>query len=202
MIEISSHAIQVEGAKVHYLKAGPEQAGRTVVLLHGASFSAETWRQIGTLAVLAESGYPVSAVDLPGFGKSAPGKTSADTWLCVLLDLLDISQPVIVSPSMSGRYSLPFVTKYLDRIAGFVAVAPVGIPSYQNQLDQIKIPVLAVWGENDDVVPRQHAQLLVRSVKQGRLVTIPGGSHAPYMSDPAAFHATLLEFLNALAPGS
>lgn len=192
-----SHWIEVEGGRIHYLSEGPPQ-GRAVVLLHGASFSAETWRQIGTLAALAEAGYLAYAVDLPGFGKSAATITSPRTWLCVLLDLLEIARPVIVSPSMSGRFALPFVTEQPQCAAGFVAVAPVGIPAFEGQLDQIAIPVLAVWGENDRIVPLEQADLLVRSVKQGRKVVIPAATHAPYMSNPAAFHAELLKFLSEL----
>ena len=58
--------------------------------------------------------------------------------------------------------------------------------------------MLAVWGEHGTIVPQEQADLLVGSVENGRKVVIPGGSHAPYMSDPAAFHAALLEFLSEL----
>jgi pimeloyl-ACP methyl ester carboxylesterase len=193
-MDIQSNTANIGGNKVHLLTAGPDD-GLPVVLLHGASFTSKTWQDIGTIAALAEAGYRVLAVDLPGFGQSDSTGTSRTEWLGQLLDELKIAKPVIVSPSLSGRFALPFVTDQPDRVAGFVAVAPVAIDRHRNKLAQIACPVLAVWGEHDRTIPFEHADALVQAAEQGRKVIVPGGSHAPYMSDPATFHRELLTFL-------
>ncbi|MFQ5806562.1 MAG: alpha/beta fold hydrolase [Phycisphaerae bacterium] len=196
---IESLWTEVSGSQVHYLAAGPED-GRPMVLLHGASFQAKTWQDIGTLEALAEAGYHAYAIDLPGFGESPSAAVDADRWLGELLDQLKLERPVLVSPSMSGRFSLPLVTSDPERVAGFVAVAPVALTQYQDRLGDITVPVLAIWGETDRIVPHAQQDLLVRSAPNTRKVTIAGAGHAPYMQDAAAFHAELLKFLNELKP--
>jgi pimeloyl-ACP methyl ester carboxylesterase len=194
MSKTESRLVAVGGGKVHCLLAG-KQDGQPVLLLHGASFSSQTWQDIGTIDALTGAGYRAIAVDLPGFGKSESGGDDAEQWLGELLDALAIAKPVIVSPSMSGQYSLPLVTGEPDRVKAFIAIAPVVITHYADRLNRITAPVLAVWGENDRLIPQEQADLLVSSAKQGRKVVIAGGSHAPYMSDPAVWHRVLMEFL-------
>jgi pimeloyl-ACP methyl ester carboxylesterase len=96
---------------------------------------------------------------------------------------------------MSGGYALPFITSHPERIRGFVAVAPVSIPTYRELFSRITAPVLAIWGEQDHLVPIGDAELLVNSVKRGRLVVIPNATHAPYMGDPETFNRELLQFM-------
>lgn len=200
-MDASSNWTEVGSGKVHYLEAGPSQ-GRPVVLLHGARFSAETWREIGTLATLAKAGYRALAVDLPGFGESPRATVDYHTWLAELLDQLDLERPVVVSPSMSGRYSLPLVTGTPNRARAFVAVAPVALPEYKEKLCQIVVPVLAVWGQQDQVVPVANADLLVSEAPQAGKIIIHDAGHPAYIDDPDAFHEALLQFLGGLSESS
>jgi len=192
-MDIASHFFTVDGKQVHYLSAGPESK-KEIVLLHGASFSSATWQKIGTLEALAAAGYHAFAIDLPGYGQSESGTLSPEKWMGELFDQLKVRSPILLAASMSGGYALPFVTSQPARIAGYVAVAPVGIPVHREHLHSITAPVLAVWGEHDNLIPISDAELLVKSVKQGQLTVIKGGTHAPYMSEPELFNQKLLEF--------
>jgi pimeloyl-ACP methyl ester carboxylesterase len=196
-MKITSQFTTVASQQVHYLVAG-QQNNQVIVLLHGASFSSATWQQIGTLETLALAGHHAFAVDLPGFGQSQKVSASPEAWLDELLNQLNVRQPVLLAASMSGGYALPFITSQPGRIAAFIAVAPVSLQTYRDRLQQITAPVLAIWGENDRLIPLSDAELLVKSVKHGKLAVIPNGSHAPYMSDPKLFNQELIQFMSTL----
>jgi pimeloyl-ACP methyl ester carboxylesterase len=140
----------------------------------------------------------VIALDLPGFGQSEQSGVDRDQYLAQALDdLLPGEKVVIVSPSMSGNFSLPFVARHPKRVAGFVPVAPVGIDTYVGELGRVQVPTLAVWGERDTVVPVAQADVLVSALR-GRKLILAGASHACYLDRPDEFHAELLKFLDEL----
>ena len=62
---ITSQTADVDGLKLHYLKAGQ---GSAVILLHGYTQTSRMWRPL--IPVLAEK-FMVVAPDLPGIGDSA-----------------------------------------------------------------------------------------------------------------------------------
>lgn len=69
---IASQSAEVNGVKLHYLKAGHEPA---VILLHGYTQTSRMWRPI--MPLLAEK-FTVIAPDLPGIGDSEIPKSGLD----------------------------------------------------------------------------------------------------------------------------
>jgi len=196
MTQIRSKWKTFENQRIHMLVAGDENAD-PIVLLHGARFKAETWREIGTLNRLAELGYRAIAIDLPGFGESEGPARNPQAWLGLFLDELKITSPVVISPSMSGRFTLPLLVSSPNRLSGFIAVAPVSIRLYESKLTSIQTPILAIWGANDAVVPVADGALLVADGR-GRLVVIPDAGHPSYLSDPDRFHEAIAEFISEI----
>ena len=178
---------------LHGLVAGPED-GPAVLLLHGMRFHSGTWQELGTLDVLAGAGFRVVALDLPGFGRSDGGPVDPEGFLHDLLPVLGLSRPVVVAPSMSGRFAFPLVTQHPESVAGFVPVAPAGIREYADRLGGIELPVLVLWGENDAVVPVSEGRFLAETLPSARLVILDGASHPCYLDAPDAFHETLIGF--------
>src|SRR3954464_2541960 len=68
MSSIMEHRVELAGYITRALEVDGDGPG--IVLLHGWSHSADTWRPL--LAELAERGRRAIAVDLPGFGDATP----------------------------------------------------------------------------------------------------------------------------------
>lgn len=196
-VVISSHDVAVVGTTLHYLEAGPARP-TIVLLLHGERFTSETWQTLGTITTLANAGCHVVAVDLPGYGYSAPTEVPRDEYLARALDQLwPTHQFVVVSPSMSGRFSFPFVLTHPDRVAGYVPVAPVGIEDHLASLERVSVPALVVWGADDPLIPASEAPVLAGALN-GTTLILTGAGHPCYLDRPDEFHRGVVEFVQRL----
>lgn len=188
------------GMAVHVVK-NTKGSGIPVLLLHGASFSSRTWEELGTIELLAAEGFPVYAVDLPGFGESEPSDVPGGELIDTLLDELGLDRAVVVTPSMSGRFAWPFVIESPGRCAGLVAIAPVGIESHAPRLEGNAVPALLIWGSEDTIVPLALADTLAACLEGARLEILEGARHPCYLDRPERFHALLTEFLAEIKQG-
>jgi pimeloyl-ACP methyl ester carboxylesterase len=124
------------GLGVRILESGPEH-GVPVLLIHGWAISAYLWRH--NIAALAEAGYRVHAIDLPGHGLSdAPLDAGSYTLeslandVAALLDALDLEHCAIVAQSMGGRIALELARRHrVTRLALFGSVGFGDVPTTQ-----------------------------------------------------------------------
>lgn len=192
-------------SQIFYREVLPlQQTHRAEVLfLHGKAFNSHTWEQLGTLQLLSKRGYRAVAVDLPGFGNSAPSKeVSTESGRVELLEGvlrdLQLQNTVLVSPSLSGSYALPFLMQSHHQLYGFVPIAPTSTRNYaQERFQAVKTPTLILYGELDHTLARESLQQL-RHLPNHSVVKLHDAGHACYLHKPEAFHLALLAFLDHL----
>jgi pimeloyl-ACP methyl ester carboxylesterase len=194
---VQERELRLSEKRLHYLEAG-NPSGLAVLLLHGARFDSETWRNLGTLDLLADAGFHAIALDLPGYGRSEVSPVESEMFLAETISALGLESAVIVSPSMSGQYSFPLLIRSPGKAAGFVPIAPAGSDKYLRLLKKVKVPTLVIWGEKDEIIPMQKSDALVAVLEDAKRVILKGAGHPCYVESPAEFHRELLLFLQSL----
>ena len=64
------------------------------------------------------------------------------------------------------------------------------------KLQTMITPTLIIWGSIDPVIPIQHADEFVTSIKDCRFLRMDNCGHTPYVQDPEIFASHVLDFLN------
>jgi len=188
--------LDIDGYNVRYFEEG---SGKAVVLLHGASFNAEIWVKTGTLSAIAKAGWRSISVDMPGFGKTEKdGYDTVASFLEKLFERLGIERAVIIGASMGGREALSFSVKYPEKVIGLVLVGAVSVWMYENMLSKIKdLPVLLIWGSEDNISPKENYQIIINHLSNSRLKLI-GKIHPCYLEEPEMFNKEISEFLKSI----
>lgn len=69
-----------------------------------------------------------------------------------------------------------------------------------DELSDVGIPTLVVWGGKDSVIPRQHQDAALVRLARGTAVVIPDAGHLPQIEQPARFVDAVLAFLADAMP--
>ncbi|KAK3870406.1 hypothetical protein Pcinc_024364 [Petrolisthes cinctipes] len=198
-VKVNESTINIMGVNTFYREAGPPEgvagSGEVVVLLHGAAFQSKTWLDLNTINILAAMGHRVIAVDLPGYGLTRSRNTgNAADYLKNLLANLKIMSPILVSPSMSGSFSIPLIMKYPQELGGYVPVAPVGTGSLVSMASEVKVPTLIIYGEKDKGLGHASRDDLSK-IPTSQAVELAGAKHPAYLDQPHLFHTLLYNFI-------
>jgi len=117
-----------EGLRLHYERHG--DGPRVLVFLHGLLLDSQLSRRLA--ADLADRGFQVILLDLPGHGKSdKPRHASAhrmDSYahhVVALLDELDIDQAVVGGVSLGANVALQVAVQAPERVRGLLIEMPV-----------------------------------------------------------------------------
>jgi len=174
-------------------------AGSLVLGLHGWSQRNgwHTWEPL--MEPLAEAGFRVVSVDMPGWGQStlAPGLTQGERAVETVLSLLDeLEEDTAVSllgKSWGGAVAVEAALSQPQRISHLVLTAPA--VRHPDQLAALTQPVLLAWAEDDRVIPVEYGRQLAHTIPNCQLVTYPTGGHNAAPQNAADFAPKTIDFL-------
>jgi pimeloyl-ACP methyl ester carboxylesterase len=63
-----------------------------------------------------------------------------------------------------------------------------------------EIPTLIVWGDQDRIIPLEHARAAHQAMPASRLAVISGAGHFPHVEEPAQFASLVTEFIGDTEP--
>ncbi len=128
MIEISSHYVEVDGLKLHYLSAGE---GDPILLIHGFPTSSHLWRNV--MPELAKS-HRAIAIDLPGYGLSEKPLDIKYNFfffekvLDGFLDALGITKTALAVHDLGGPVGLFWAVRHPERLTQLVILNTLVYP--------------------------------------------------------------------------
>ncbi|MEX2324139.1 MAG: alpha/beta hydrolase [Nitriliruptoraceae bacterium] len=190
---IRSDTIDVYGKSVHVLRAGDPDSGTPQLFIHGLGGSSTNWLEVA--AAFAERG-PVLAVDLPGFGRTQPPRTTAARlsvnakFLHAVVRTQGWPRVQIHGNSMGGTLAVLLAAMLGDQVERLVLVA-AALPSSRrdtSKLDPVTFRRFAPF-----VVPPLGSALL-RKMYRAKPVEQLWSDNAAYIhADPSRLSPEIIE---------
>lgn len=184
-----------------YGKMAGDPANPLLLGIHGWSQRNgwQTWEPL--MAPLADAGYCVVSVDMPGWGDSAAldnlplGGSRAVKVVIDILNGLQKDTAVLMGKSWGGGVSVQTAVAYPERVSKLVLTAPA-LRDF-DQLPHITQPVLLTWAEDDPVIPVAIANNYVAAVRDIEFILYDTGGHSAAQNNAADFAPHVIDFLAA-----
>ncbi|MFA5080703.1 MAG: alpha/beta hydrolase [Candidatus Paceibacterota bacterium] len=119
MSEVSEKTININGFETKYrIIKGSEKKG-TLIIFHGWGGTSFSWLNVAL--ILADNGFEVITMDIPGFGETPPPDTvwGTDEYVEFLYDFckkIDLGKFYLLGHSFGGALALKFANKYKNEV--------------------------------------------------------------------------------------
>jgi pimeloyl-ACP methyl ester carboxylesterase/quercetin dioxygenase-like cupin family protein len=70
-------------------------------------------------------------------------------------------------------------------------------PGLLDRLPAITVPVLAIWGEADRIIPAEHGRAYAKAIPDARFLLLPEAGHLPQLETPEKLLAAVRDFVEA-----
>ncbi|MDX1412835.1 MAG: alpha/beta hydrolase [Candidatus Promineifilaceae bacterium] len=179
--------------------AAGDPSGPLILGIHGWSQRNgwHTWEPLMT--PLADAGYYVVSVDMPGWGKSPAiddklllGPKAAET-LVGIIESLQKVPAVLMGKSWGGDVAVSTALRFPVYVSHLILTAPA-IRDYE-KLTSLTQPVLLAWAGDDPVISIDNADRFVAAARDVQLVTYARGGHSAAPRNAADFSKRAIDFL-------
>jgi pimeloyl-ACP methyl ester carboxylesterase len=148
---------------------------------------------------LAEAGYYVISVDMPGWGKSqswVDGPLSngmAEEAVLAILDGLNRDSAILMGKSWGGGIALELAVDFPLRVSELVLTAPAfrELP----RLQTLSQPVLLAWAKDDPVIPVLYAAEFENAIPDIEVIIYDQGGHSAAARNAPDFSQQAIRFL-------
>ncbi|RMG99943.1 MAG: alpha/beta fold hydrolase [Chloroflexi bacterium] len=192
-----------------FAKSAGEIGAPLVLGIHGWSQRNgwHTWQPL--MPPLAQAGFWVVSVDMPGWGQSVvrtaepmTGERAITAVWGILNGLREWAETegknppetaVLMGKSWGGGVALKFALKYPRQVTKLILTAPAFREF--DRLPEITQPILLTWAEDDPVIPFTYAAKFAEALPNCRLIPYPTGGHSAAQNNVDDFAPKAIEFL-------
>ncbi len=106
-----------------------------------------------------------------------------------------LKRPQKLEPALLNEWVRPWSRRRILR--GMDHFAGRHLKRIRAKLDRIRVPVLVIWGEQDDIFPLRHASSIIKALAQSKLLTIGHCGHWSPLDAPDEIAQFVKESLGA-----